>query len=1456
MIMFKRKEIVSLCALLIWTVVAGTLKADAVTNTITLRDKINLAGSWENRAAGPNKYGNWRVQPALRPDVPPTNQWVVTYLPGHVVGHYYDPSANKWKLTWKVWTKEWNGFVSNDCWNVWAERDVDIPAAWQGRRVFFGVDTVLMDAIVYVNDSRMGEILNPDGEIDVTSGLKFGERNRLRLFITGDYTGISRGAKEDRIRSICWGKEKGPLGIGGKIGLQSFPAWGRITDVFVKTSWRKKKLYADVEVDSVQPLADVTVRGAVIDSEGRPALQLTSAPLSFPAGRSVQKLEADWANPRVWEPGDTNLYTLAVSVSNADGKTADEYPAVRFGFREIWVQGKDMYLNGHIFRWRMHYPGHSLQGTAFYLGMGYNVIYCVSAGHWTWYEDHGGESVGTGEAFGCAVTCPIPGVKAFVKELSEDAELQKQWNVVLERYIRRYRNSPYILAWGVTTLASGLNMDYFFPPGLGKRAPANSDKTAEWGCANVELASDMVRRLDPTRLVFSHDACGGTGDMHTYFWHLNWIPLQELEEWLSEWSKSGEVPIGSGECGVSIWSGDFYRKGDGTAVNAGAWAPPNGDPMFTEYCAMRLGDRAYELETDDEVRDLIKLTRLNNKVRDPSETRFDPTPAVWEVLEESGLRLGRAWRVWGLNGGWLPWTFVHGYGGKPDQKEDAHRYGYGNLPGKPEDYLRRPEWANGLYDAYRSCQRPLLAYIAGPAKTFTVKDHVYYGNEKIEKSVALVWDSGKPIEARVCWDIDCGGKRIDGFDKTVKLAPGEIRFESISFRAPKVKNREELTISCRVTAPGEDEQKDTFRAAVYPPAQKVARADVKIGLYDPTGLTGKALAQLGISVQAVSGGKDLGGCSTLIIGSRSLKPAQPLPFSAEDVARGLRVVIFEHSYDVLESFGFRTAEVFARKMFAREPGSPLLSGIESDDLRDWRGAPTLLPDRGFIRKYPEPHGYHWGNNGVVASVLIETPHLGSFTPVVNGEFDMQYSPLLQWRHGKGAVTFCQLDVTGRIGTDPVAARIFMNLVNQGTAQSDAPCCPVELLSDSRLLPFFTSLQFDLKSVTSPSLKSGTALVIGGGGGAALEKCKPELLQFVEQGGTVFVVLGKEEELNKWLPVRIKCERKELARCSRKMINEDFLCGVGPSLLRWRAMIPVETIAAEGLPAQARRLADGCFVVLPYGKGRIILSRLDPLAFDLPETTDRLERNIVRGSAWHMRCLYSQLLGNLGADSSIELAGSITHPRAVKGLEQFVDLQDWQVLGPFDEGNEKNNGNEKGPNFDKVLLPETRVDLNGEVKDGGRALRWTKCEMSRAGANQLFDKPFQGPDGWVDCTAHRTVPKKPGVVSYACATFKSPRPGTVEFRAGVDWWLKVWVNGKPAYSTSDFGGPKTKNGAPFKADVQEGTNTVLVKVAAGSNGYGFWLTMLAPDAVTNEIPPCSYYTEPLRPNDDPYIYCGW
>ena len=122
--------------------------------------------------------------------------------------------------------------------------------------------------------------------------------------------------------------------------------------------------------------------------------------------------------------------------------------------------------------------------------------------------------------------------------------------------------------------------------------------------------------------------------------------------------------------------------------------------------------------------------------------------------------------------------------------------------------------------------------------------------------------------------------------------------------------------------------------------------------------------------------------------------------------QGLRAVLFAQDVDFWETrMRWRTSWHVSRQFF--RTGGADLAGLNDDDLANWRSRGTLIGERDAFPSqvadtYPPPAPiWHWGNANAVASVALEKPHYGNFTPLLEGEFDLAFSPLLELRYGRG-----------------------------------------------------------------------------------------------------------------------------------------------------------------------------------------------------------------------------------------------------------------------------------------------------------------------------------------------------------------------------------------------------------------------------------------------------------------------
>ena len=214
---------------------------------------------------------------------------------------------------------------------VWYQRTFDVPAAWSGKRVVLHFGAVDYRAMVWVNGQMLGahEGGNVPFQFDITAALKPGA-NRVVVRAEDPPTDrfIPRGKQfwEPKSASIFYTRTSG---IWQPVWLEavgdSYLGAVRITpsnDGAVR-----------FEAELVRPLADLEVRASV-----------THGPVtSVHTGTSRASLLLLVPEPKLWSPGNPNLYDVTFEVRRGD-VVLDRVTSY-FGFRSVLAENGHFLLN-------------------------------------------------------------------------------------------------------------------------------------------------------------------------------------------------------------------------------------------------------------------------------------------------------------------------------------------------------------------------------------------------------------------------------------------------------------------------------------------------------------------------------------------------------------------------------------------------------------------------------------------------------------------------------------------------------------------------------------------------------------------------------------------------------------------------------------------------------------------------------------------------------------------------------------------------------------------------------------------------------------------------------------------------------------------------------------------------------------------------------------------------------
>ncbi len=223
------------------------------------------------------------------------------------------------------------------------KRSFELPAAYlkSGRRVMLYFYGAAFKPEVMLNGQKAGGTVQAalPFEFDVTDLLKSG-KNELLVVL------YSREALLDIANKCYIAPSNGVMaGIRGGVELR-FVSPVNISDVFVKTSVKNKKIDVELEISNLSGKTEtVTPRVDIRNADNQLQIRLEGQAVQLEPGKTkTVELSGNWIAPRLWSPENPAIYYAAASLYR-DQKEID-LTTVRFGFKEFEIRGRDFFLNG------------------------------------------------------------------------------------------------------------------------------------------------------------------------------------------------------------------------------------------------------------------------------------------------------------------------------------------------------------------------------------------------------------------------------------------------------------------------------------------------------------------------------------------------------------------------------------------------------------------------------------------------------------------------------------------------------------------------------------------------------------------------------------------------------------------------------------------------------------------------------------------------------------------------------------------------------------------------------------------------------------------------------------------------------------------------------------------------------------------------------------------------------
>jgi beta-galactosidase len=1169
---------------------AATQVADAV-----LPDGVSL--NWERtnvttvnaKRAQLSLDGIWRFIPAAEGSAePPRLGWAYIKVPGS----WQSSRGRSADFLALGGGPQWDLYDGAQVARAWYQRQVPIPAEWRGRAISLRFDRVCTDAIVYVNGKECGRIPWPWGCVDITSAVTPGQAADLRVLVAAIADAEQVGTFwQNAFMNVSYtAASLKSRGLAGSVFLESRPSEARVTDVFVRTSTRAMNISLDVELTGVKQAGPVRVVADMLNEKGEVEKSFTADAPVLAKETQTLVLSWPWADPRLWDVGPSrtglppSLYVLRLKVSGAG--LDDEYNQ-NFGFREFWIQGRQFYLNGAVIRLRQpcFYNGPRMQAGDTFSEMGQENVDARGD------PADSGRNLDDADHKGYLVAQYILNANRYLMNSKGQIPWAQNRQPALDRaevWMRHYRNHPSIIMWiaGFNFFNSAVDAD---PRHVGRGGWGQGDERWQRLLVFGKEMFDGLRKLDSTRVYYSHSgAC--TGDIYTMNCYLDLIPIQEREEWLSAWAESGEMPVSMVEFGTPM-DCTFRRGRHGFNSNI------TSEPLLTEFAAIYFGPDAYTSE-EPKYRQYLHGLFRSGMLYQSSENRLDEYANNHRIQQLYRVNTWRSWRTAGLPGGLRTWSWMQ--------------------------------------DALKEINGPTLAWIAGPAGAYTAKDHHFSPGQKIEKQIVLINDTRQPQRFTAAWTATVAGKEVDQGQMQGSLAVSEIRFIPFQVIAPVeeagAKADGQLALAATI---GEARHQDTFGFRVF---GEDKTGSAQIAIVDPDGLTSKMLADLGYRTRSWNDAA----APLVVVGRNALTHDAAVAARLEPYVRaGGRALICAQDPEWLtRALGWRVCPKVARRVFPVHSAalhSPF-DTLHSEDLRDWTGSSTLIEARPeYVGDYlrgnerDQPYaGWHWGNRGGVSSAAIEKPHRSGWRPLLECEFDLAYTPLMEMDCGQGRLTVCTLDLEDHLAQDPAARRMAGRILDYALHSPLSPqASKVVYLGGAAGAAWLDRIGVSYQQ--SAALDTGAGLLLIGPD-AALDTTS--LTAYLEKGGKAFF-LPRSQADGRLGATLTPAPAHFAGSLSAPEWHEAR--GLSASDLRWRCYLDTPPWV---LSAGVEVGADGLIGRKTVGKGVAVFCQVDPDCFHADEKT------YFRYTRWRATRAVAQLLANLGA--SFPLDSQVFHPLEFAG----------------------------------------------------------------------------------------------------------------------------------------------------------------------------------------------------------------
>jgi beta-galactosidase len=308
--------------------------------TVNTRNQQCLNGWWDFRPVLTEEGKSYSEPKSL-----PQQGWIKE---GILVPGSWKKNVSERNISTLVWD-QWLTSTSFDfpaCWDTtntaWYRRSFTLQEIDPESNYFLKFEGILRESWIFVNGKEVGH--RKEGtlpsEHEITHVIKPGA-NEIVVYVT-DYKRDENGHTFVNIGA----DQMNQMGIWNNVYLETRPNV-RVSDITIRTSTRKNELtvlYTLVnnskKAVEFQPVFNVTANNVTHLQFADDAVKLLKGET-----KNLNKTVI-WKGYIPWSPNNPQLYYLNLTLKGKKG--IYDATAERFGFREVWIEGHNIMLNGNV----------------------------------------------------------------------------------------------------------------------------------------------------------------------------------------------------------------------------------------------------------------------------------------------------------------------------------------------------------------------------------------------------------------------------------------------------------------------------------------------------------------------------------------------------------------------------------------------------------------------------------------------------------------------------------------------------------------------------------------------------------------------------------------------------------------------------------------------------------------------------------------------------------------------------------------------------------------------------------------------------------------------------------------------------------------------------------------------------------------------------------------------------